>query len=40
MTGLESGETPKMFRDGIHLNEEGQRHLAKCLEKLLQSISQ
>lgn len=40
MTGLESGETPEMFRDGIHLNEEGQRHLAKCLEKLLKSISQ
>ncbi|WP_168354610.1 hypothetical protein [Palleniella muris] len=33
--GLEDGETPAMYRDGIHLNEDGQKHLAKCLEILL-----
>ena len=36
MKGLDAGESVDMYRDGIHLNEKGQRHLAKCLEQLIE----
>lgn len=32
MQGLTNGESIDMYRDVIHLNERGQRHLARCLE--------
>lgn len=32
--GLNNGETIDMYRDVIHLNERGQRHLAWCLEHI------
>ena len=36
MKGIDAGESVEMYRDGIHLNEKGQRHLAKCLEQLIE----
>lgn len=39
MKGLESGEKEYMYRDVIHLNEKGQRHLASCMEKLVADMS-
>ena len=36
MKGIDTGESVEMYRDGIHLNEKGQRHLAKCLEQLIE----
>ena len=36
MKGIDAGETVEMYRDGIHLNKKGQRHLAKCLEQLIE----
>ena len=34
-TGLAMGETVDMYRDVIHLNEKGQRHLSECLKKII-----
>ena len=34
MQGLRNGEKKEMYRDVIHLNEKGQRHLAECLVKI------
>lgn len=34
MQGLRHGENETMYRDVIHLNEKGQRHLADCLKML------
>ena len=36
LKGIDAGESVEMYRDGIHLNEKGQRHLAKCLEQLIE----
>lgn len=33
--GLELGEKEYMYRDVIHFNEKGQRHLASCMEMLV-----
>lgn len=33
--GINTGETPDMFRDVIHFNEKGQRHLADTMEKMI-----
>lgn len=33
MNGIKEGERPEMYRDVIHLNERGQRHLADVLKK-------
>lgn len=38
MKGLENGEKPEMYKDIIHLNEKGQRHLASCLEQLVNKL--
>lgn len=35
MQGLKNGETLDMYRDIIHFNEKGQRHLASCLESII-----
>ena len=35
MNGIKEGERPEMYRDVIHLNERGQRHLADVLEKYI-----
>lgn len=35
MQGLQNGETVDMYRDIIHFNEKGQRHLASCLETII-----
>lgn len=35
MQGLKNGETVDMYRDLIHFNEKGQRHLASCLETII-----
>lgn len=35
MQGLHHGENMRMYRDEIHFNEQGQKHLAKCLEKMI-----
>ncbi len=32
-TGISNGETPDHFRDGIHYNREGQRHLARWMQQ-------
>lgn len=34
MQGLRNGEAETMYRDVIHLNEKGQRHLADCLKRM------
>lgn len=39
MGGIESGEQPSMYHDGIHLNESGQRHLALCLERMYNDLT-
>lgn len=33
INGMEEGEQPDMYRDAIHLNHRGQRHLADVLKK-------
>lgn len=33
MQGMKYGERKEMYRDVIHLNEKGQRHLADCLKR-------
>lgn len=38
MKGLKNGEKPEMYKDIIHLNEKGQRHLASCLEQLVNEL--
>lgn len=35
--GIATGETPDMFRDVIHFNEKGQRHLADIMEKMIRT---
>lgn len=35
MQGVKNGETVDMYRDIIHFNEKGQRHLADCFELLI-----
>lgn len=35
MKGLENGEKTEMYKDIIHFNEKGQRHLADCLKKMV-----
>lgn len=35
MQGLKNGETVDMYRDIIHFNEKGQRHLADCFELII-----
>lgn len=37
MQGLKNGETVDMYRDIIHFNEKGQRHLASCLESIIKN---
>lgn len=37
--GLVSGEKEYMYRDVIHFNERGQRHLAECMGKILSNIN-
>ena len=32
--GTESGETISMYKDAIHYNEKGQRHLANIMETM------
>lgn len=34
MLGLRQGERPDMYRDNIHFNKKGQRHLAECMKKI------
>jgi len=36
--GLESGEKEYMYRDIIHFNEKGQKHLAKCMNRIFKDI--
>lgn len=38
MKGLENGEKIRMYKDIIHLNEKGQRHLADCLKKMVSEL--
>lgn len=38
MKGLEEGEKTEMYKDIIHLNEKGQRHLADCLKKIVSEL--
>lgn len=38
MKGLENGEKIGMYKDIIHLNEKGQRHLADCLKKMVSEL--
>lgn len=38
MKGLEYGEKTGMYKDIIHLNEKGQRHLADCLKKMVSEL--
>lgn len=33
--GLKNGETLDMYKDIIHFNEKGQRHLADCFELVI-----
>ncbi len=35
MNGIEEGEKPEMYRDVIHFNDKGQRHLADVMVKYL-----
>lgn len=35
MQGLHHGENIKMYRDEIHFNEQGQKHLANCLKNMI-----
>lgn len=35
--GISSGETPDMYHDAIHLNAKGQRHLADCMERIIET---
>lgn len=34
VTGIETGETKDMYKDAIHFNEKGQRHLANVMKKM------
>lgn len=36
--GIEYGETPNMYRDVIHLNENGQRHLADVMKLMTKQM--
>lgn len=36
--GIETGEKEYMYRDIIHLNEKGQRHLAECMNEILYNV--
>ena len=36
MNGMEEGERPEMYRDVIHFNEKGQRHLADVLKTIIE----
>lgn len=38
MKGLEQGEKIGMYKDIIHFNEKGQRHLADCLKKMVSEL--
>lgn len=38
MKGLKNGETAEMYKDIIHFNEKGQRHLANCLKKMVSEL--
>lgn len=38
MQGMKYGERKEMYRDVIHLNEKGQRHLADCLKRMAKRI--
>ena len=38
MQGLRNGEKKEMYRDVIHLNEKGQRHLTECLKKIVKEL--
>lgn len=38
MKGLENGEKAEMYKDIIHFNEKGQRHLADCLKKMVSEL--
>lgn len=38
MKGLKNGETAEMYKDIIHFNEKGQRHLANCLKKIVSEL--
>ena len=38
MQGMKYGERKEMYRDVIHLNEKGQRHLAECLKKIVKEL--
>ena len=38
MQGLRNGEKKEMYRDVIHLNDKGQRHLAECLKKIVKEL--
>ena len=38
MKGLENGEKTEMYKDIIHLNEKGQRHLADCLKRIVNEL--
>ena len=35
MNGIEEGEKPEMYRDVIHFNDKGQRHLADVMKKYI-----
>lgn len=36
--GLFTGETKDMYKDIIHLNEKGQKHLARMMEKIIREL--
>lgn len=36
--GMETGEKEYMYRDIVHLNEKGQRHLAKCMNEIFRDV--
>lgn len=38
MKGLENGEKIGMYKDIIHFNEKGQRHLANCLKEMVSEL--